>query len=72
MYLLPYIENAGFTFRQQVVVTKGMQAVAGRTSSKLKMYPTATEFTILFPLSEARDYIRDLLQSEEKRLGWKR
>ena len=47
-----------------------MQAVAGRTSSKLKMYPTATE-SIFFFHYEARDYIRDLLQSERKRLGWK-
>ena len=59
--LLPVINNAGFTFRQQIVVNKGMQAVAGRTSNKLKMYPTATE-SIFFFHYEARDYIRDLLQ----------
>ena len=47
-----------------------MQAVAGRTSDKLKMYPTATE-SIFFFHYEARDYIRDLLQAERKRLGWK-
>ena len=64
------IEEAGFTFRQQVIVNKGMQAVAGRTSDKLKMYPTATE-SIFFFHYEARDYIRDLLQAEPKRLGWK-
>ena len=42
-HLLPVIQRAGFTFRQQIVVNKGMQAVAGRTSKKLKMFPTATE-----------------------------
>jgi len=68
--LLPVIEKAGFTFRQQIVVNKGMQAVAGRTSNKLKMYPTATE-SIFFFHYEARDHIRDLLQSERKRLEWK-
>jgi len=67
--LLPVINKAGFTLRQQIVVNKGMQAVAGRTSNKLKMYPTATE-SIFFFHYEARDYIRDLLQSERKRLGW--
>ena len=67
--LLPIINKAGFTFRQQIVVNKGMQAVAGRTSNKLKMYPTATE-SIFFFHYEARDHIRDLLQSERKRLGW--
>jgi DNA modification methylase len=68
--LLPVIERAGFTFRQQIVVNKGMQAVAGRTSDKLKMFPTATE-SIFFFHYEARDHVRDLLQSERKRLGWK-
>ena len=60
--LLPVIERAGFTFRQQIVVNKGMQAVAGRTSDKLKMFPTATE-SIFFFHYEARDHIRDLLQA---------
>jgi len=68
--LLPVIEKAGFTFRQQIVVNKGMQAVAGRTSNKLKMYPTATE-SIFFFHYEARDHIRDLLQTGRKKLGWK-
>jgi adenine-specific DNA-methyltransferase len=68
--LLPVIERAGFTFRQQIVVNKGMQAVAGRTSDKLKMFPTATE-SIFFFHYEARDHIRDLLQAERKRLEWK-
>ena len=47
-----------------------MQAVAGRTSNKLKMYPTATE-SIFFFHYEARDHIRDLLQRERKYLNWK-
>ena len=68
--LLPVINNAGFTFRQQIVVNKGMQAVAGRTSNKLKMYPTATE-SIFFFHNEARDHIRDILQRERKYLNWK-
>ena len=68
--LLPIINKAGFTFRQQIVVNKGMQAVAGRTSNKLKMYPTATE-AIFFFHYEARDHIRDLLQRERKYLNWK-
>ena len=68
--LLPVINKAGFTFRQQIVVNKGMQAVAGRTSNKLKMYPTATE-SIFFFHYEARDHIRDLLQRERKYLNWK-
>lgn len=69
-HLLPVIEAAGWTFRQQIVVDKGLRAVAGRTSNKLKMFPTATESIFYFHY-EARDYIRDLLQSERRRLNMK-
>lgn len=65
--VLPFIEKAGFTFRQQIVVNKGMQAVAGRVSDKLKMFPTATESIFYFHY-EARDTVRDMLQKEKKRL----
>ena len=68
--ILPIIEKCGFTFRQQIVISKGMRSVAGRTSDKLKMYPTATESAFFFHY-ESRNYIRDLLQSETKRLNWK-
>ena len=70
MHIFPILQKLGFTFRQQIVVNKGMQAVAGRTSNKLKMFPTATE-SIFFFHKDAKDHIRDILQSEKKRLGWK-
>lgn len=66
--IIPDIRDVGFTFRQQIVVHKGLRAVAGRTSNKLKMFPTATE-SIFFYHKESRDLVRDLLQSEAKRLG---
>lgn len=66
--LLPLCEKHGFTFRQQIVIDKGMQAVAGRTSKKLKMFPTATEHLYYFHY-EARNHIRDLLQTQRKALG---
>lgn len=66
--LLPLCEKHGFTFRQQIVIDKGMQAVAGRTSKKLKMFPTATEHLYYFHY-EARDHIRDLLQTKRQEHG---
>lgn len=66
--LLPLCEKHGFTFRQQIVIDKGMQAVAGRTSSKLRMFPTATEHLYYFHY-EARNHIRDLLQEQRKAHG---
>ena len=64
--LLPLCEKHGFTFRQQIAIDKGMQAVAGRTSKKLKMFPTATEYAYYFHY-EARNHIRDILQAERQK-----
>jgi len=60
-HLLPIIESYGFKFRQQIVVWKGMKSAAGRVSSKLKMFPTTTEYIFYF-VKDSTDYIRDLLQ----------
>ena len=46
--LLADIVNLGFEFRQQIIIDKGLQSVAGRTSDKLKMFPTATESIFFF------------------------
>ena len=69
MHIFPLLQKYGFAFRQQIVVNKGMQAVAGRTSNKLKMFPTATE-SIFYFYKDARDHLRDILQSEKERLKW--
>ena len=69
IHIFPILQKRGFTFRQQIVVNKGMQAVAGRTSNKLKMFPTATE-SIFFFYKDARDHIRDILQLEKEKLSW--
>lgn len=68
-HLLPIIESYGFKFRQQVVIWKGMKSAAGRVSSKLKMFPTTTEYIFYF-VKDSTDYIRDLLQerASEKKL----
>jgi len=68
-HLLPIIESYGFKFRQQIVVWKGMKSAAGRVSSKLKMFPTTTEYIFYF-VKDSTEYIRDLLQKKalEKKL----
>jgi DNA modification methylase len=68
-HLLPIIESYGFKFRQQIVVWKGLKSAAGRVSSKLKMFPTTTEYIYYF-VKDSTSYIRDLLQikAEEKNL----
>jgi DNA modification methylase len=62
-YLIPLFEKHGFTYRQHIVLFKGMQSVAGRTSSKLKMFPTATEYVVYFH-KEARPLIKKYLQDK--------
>lgn len=64
-YLIPIFEKHGFTYRQHITIYKGIKSVAGRTSNKLKMFPTATEYLIYFH-KEARPVLRDYLQSKKK------
>ena len=64
-YLIPIFEKYGFTYRQHITINKGIKSVAGRTSSKLKMFPTATEYIIYFH-KESRHIIKKLLQDKQK------
>lgn len=68
-YLIPIFEKYGFTYRQHITINKGLRSVAGRTSNKLKMFPTATEYVIYFH-KEARHIIKKYLQDkqEEKKI----
>jgi adenine-specific DNA-methyltransferase len=67
-HLLPIIEKNGFKFRQQIVVWKGMKSAAGRVSSKLKMFPTTTEYIYYF-VKDSTNYIRDILQERAEKKG---
>ena len=68
--LLPQIERAGFSFKQQIIVSKGLRAVAGRTKSTQRVFPTTTE-SIFFFHYDARDHITHLLETERNRLNLK-
>ena len=59
-----------FNFRQQIVVNKGMRAVAGRTKSTNKLFPTATESLFFFHY-DARQHIGELLEEQRLKLHWK-
>lgn len=64
-FIIPLVEKYNFTYRQHIVINKGMKSVAGRTSNKLKMFPTATEYIIFFH-KEVRPLLRDFLQEKKK------
>lgn len=59
-------------FRQNITLSKGLKAIAGRTSDKLRMFPTASEY-LLFYINQEVDLVllhqRDYLLSEWKRSG---
>ena len=63
-FIIPIIEKHGFTYRQHIVIDKGLKSVAGRTSQKLKMFPTATEYIVYFH-KEARHVIKKYLQDKQ-------
>ena len=52
-----------FTFRQQIVVEKGMRAAVGRTKADQKLFPTTTESIFHFHV-ESRPRIAKLLESQ--------
>ena len=64
-FLIPIFEKYGFTYRQHIAIDKGMKSAAGRTSSKLKMFPTVTEYIVYFH-KESRPLIKEYLQTKLK------
>lgn len=66
--LIPYLQNIGFSLRQQIIINKGIKSVAGRATKNYKMFPNVTE-SILFLTKNNIPYSRDLLKSQQKKLG---
>jgi DNA modification methylase len=48
-----------FFIRQNITVHKGVRSIAGRTSSKLKMFPTATEYIWLLTKQDTVGRLKD-------------
>ncbi len=66
--LLPVLREIGFSLRQQIIVDKGMKAVAGRATKNYKMFPCVTE-SILFLTKNNIEFSRNLLKARQKELG---
>ena len=58
--LLPILEAAGLSLRQQIVIDKGIKAVSGRATKNYKMFPNVTE-SILFLYKDPKPFVRTLL-----------
>lgn len=66
--LLPVLRDIGFSLRQQIIVDKGMKAVAGRATKNYKMFPCCTE-SILFLTKNNIEFSRNLLKQRQSELG---
>lgn len=66
--ILPIFEKYNWKFRQQIVVWKGMKSAAGRTSEKLKMFPTTTE-SIFYFAYDSIPVIKEILIEKKKKHG---
>ena len=68
------IFDDALNFRQNITLSKGLKSIAGRTSDKLRMFPTASEY-LVFYINQEVDLVllhqRDYLLSEWKRSGLK-
>ena len=62
--LINSFEKNGYSFKQDIVIWKGMRSAAGRISNKLKMFPTTTEH-LHFYYVDSKEYIRDLLNTKK-------
>lgn len=66
--ILPIFEKYNFKFRQQIVIWKGMKSAAGRTSEKLKMFPTTTE-SIFYFAYDSIPVIKQILIDKKQQSG---
>lgn len=67
-HLLSILDDYGLEFRQQIVINKGIQAVAGRATKSYKMFPNVTE-SILFLYKDSKPYVKQFLKQRQLDLG---
>ncbi len=67
--LVSRLLDLGFDLRQQIIINKGMKAIAGRATKKYRIFPNATE-SILFLTKNNITFSRELLKSRQKALNF--
>lgn len=66
--LVPLLLEMGFEVRQQIVIDKGIKAVAGRATKKYKIFPNVTE-SVLFLTKKNILFSRGFLKDRQKKSG---
>jgi DNA modification methylase len=62
-------QDAGFEFRQEIVIDKGIKSVSGRTSKSHKCFPMVTE-NILYFVKDAKPFVRGMLKERQVVKGY--
>lgn len=62
------LEEHGFLTRQEILVDKGLQAIAGRATRKYKLWPNTHE-SILFVVRDARPFVAQMLLERQATCG---
>lgn len=66
--LVSHLLELGFDLRQQIIINKGIKAIAGRATKKYRIFPNVTE-SILFLTKDNIKFSRELLKSRQKALN---
>lgn len=66
--LIPHLSSLGFDLRQQIIINKGIKAVAGRATKNYRIFPNVTE-SILFLTKKNILFSRQFLKTRQKQLG---
>jgi len=67
--LLPLLERHNLKLKQQIIISKGLQAVSGRATKNYKIFPNTTE-SILMLYNDPKPFVKELLKSRQKELGY--
>lgn len=60
--LVSPLRKTGFTLRQQIIINKGIKAVAGRATKNYKIFPNVTESLFMFvkdPIQMSREILKE-------------
>lgn len=66
--LVPHLISMGFELRQQIIINKGLKAVAGRATKNYRIFPNVTE-SVLFLTKKNINFSRNFLKERQKALG---
>ncbi len=68
VYLYPIISELGFSFRQELIISKGIKSLGGRATRGYKMFPNVTE-SLWFFVRDSKPFIKKFLKERQQAMG---